>query len=84
MKQKRLVKYGNSNALVIDKPILQLLKIDETSELEISTDGESIILTPIKAGKKTIKKVSSDQRIQKIFEETIKKYDPVFKKLSKN
>ncbi len=82
--KKKLAKYGNSSALVIDKPILQLLNIDETTELEITTDGESIVITPIKVGKKAVKRVSQDPRMQKIFEDTIKKYDLVFKKLSKN
>lgn len=43
---KKLVKYGNSNALVLDKAILELLNIAEGSVLKISTDGKSIILTP--------------------------------------
>lgn len=43
---KKLVKYGNSNALVLDKAILELLNISEGSILKISTDGTSITLTP--------------------------------------
>lgn len=43
---KKLVKYGNSNALVLDKAILELLNIKEGSILKISTDGKSLILTP--------------------------------------
>lgn len=43
---KKLVKYGNSNALVLDKPILDLLNIQEGAILKIKTDGKSIILTP--------------------------------------
>lgn len=45
---KKLVKYGNSNALVLDKAILELLNIAEGSVLKISTDGKSLILTPQK------------------------------------
>lgn len=45
---KKLVKYGNSNALVIDKAILELLNISEGDVLKISTDGKSIFLTPQK------------------------------------
>ena len=33
---KNLTKHGNSWALIIDKPILDLLKIDPTAPLEIS------------------------------------------------
>lgn len=43
---KKLVRYGNSNALVLDKAILELLNIAEGSVVKISTDGRSIILTP--------------------------------------
>ncbi len=43
---KKLVKYGNSNALILDKAILELLEIEEGATIKIKTDGKSIILTP--------------------------------------
>jgi hypothetical protein len=43
---KNLVKHGNSWALVIDRPILELLKIDPESPLEITTDGRSMLIAP--------------------------------------
>ena len=43
---KRLTRHGNSLALVIDRPILDLLKIDTDTPLEISTDGKRLIVTP--------------------------------------
>lgn len=43
---KNLVKHGNSWALVIDRPILDLLKISPESPLEISTDGHSMTICP--------------------------------------
>lgn len=43
---KNLVKHGNSWALVIDRPILDLLKIDPERAVEITTDGESIRIAP--------------------------------------
>ena len=46
---KNLVKHGNSWALVIDRPILDLLKISPEAPLEITTDGRSVIVAP--AGK---------------------------------
>ncbi len=45
---KKLTKHGNSLALVIDKPILELLKIGSETPLEISTDGRSLIIAPSK------------------------------------
>jgi antitoxin MazE len=43
---KNLVKHGNSWALVIDRPILDLLKISPDAPLEITTDGRSVIIAP--------------------------------------
>ena len=43
---KKLVKYGNSNAIILDKAILELLDIEEGSVIKIKTDGKSIIITP--------------------------------------
>lgn len=44
---KKLVKHGNSRAIVIDKAILELLKIDNDTDLDLSTDGRSLVITPI-------------------------------------
>ena len=44
---KGFVKHGNSWAVVIDRPILDLLKIDPESQIELTTDGRSIQITPI-------------------------------------
>ena len=41
---KKLTKHGNSLALVIDRPILDLLRIDVDTPLEISTDGKHLIV----------------------------------------
>ncbi len=43
---KTLIKHGNSAALVIDKPIMDLLNITSDTPLEITTDGTNIILSP--------------------------------------
>ena len=44
--QKRLIKHGNSLALVIDKPILDMLQISADTPLEISTNGDQLLVTP--------------------------------------
>jgi antitoxin component of MazEF toxin-antitoxin module len=46
MLTKKLSRYGNSLALVIDRPILELLGIDERTTLEISTDGRALVIVP--------------------------------------
>jgi antitoxin component of MazEF toxin-antitoxin module len=45
---KKMVSHGNSAALIIDKPILELLNIDMDTLLEISTDGKNLIISPVK------------------------------------
>ena len=45
---KKLTKHGNSLALVIDRPILDLLKIDPETLLDVSTDGKQLIIAPSK------------------------------------
>ena len=45
---KKLTKHGNSLALVIDRPILDLLKIDAETALDVSTDGRQLIISPSK------------------------------------
>ena len=45
---KSLVKHGNSWALVIDKPILELLKLDPTQPVDLSTpDGTSLVIKAV-------------------------------------
>jgi antitoxin MazE len=48
---KRLTKHGNSLALVIEKPILELVGIDGETELEVSTDGKVLIVAPVRDAK---------------------------------
>jgi antitoxin component of MazEF toxin-antitoxin module len=45
---KSLTKHGNSYALVIDKPILELLRVSPDTPFEIMTDGQSLVLTPVR------------------------------------
>jgi len=47
MRIKRLTKHGNSLAIIIDKPILQMLNIEEDTELKIDTDGKRIVIAPV-------------------------------------
>lgn len=49
---KKLTKHGNSLALVIDRPILDLLKIDPETPLEVSTDGKQLIVAPARRSRR--------------------------------
>lgn len=44
---KRLTKHGNSLALVIDRPVLDLLNINAETALKIRTDGQCLTITPV-------------------------------------
>ncbi len=72
--RKRLSAVGNSYGLVIEKPILELLKIDRDTDLEMTTDGERLIIEPIRKGKKTLR--ASAEKI-------MKKHEATFRKLAK-
>lgn len=45
---KTLTKHGNSLALVIENPVLELLGADADTPFEISTDGQVLILALVK------------------------------------
>ncbi|HHV57397.1 MAG TPA: AbrB/MazE/SpoVT family DNA-binding domain-containing protein [Firmicutes bacterium] len=45
---KTLTAHGNSAALIIDKPILELLGITLDTPLKVSTDGKSLIISPLR------------------------------------
>jgi antitoxin component of MazEF toxin-antitoxin module len=44
---KHLTAHGNSAALVIDKPIMEILHIKMDTLLEITTDGRNLIISPV-------------------------------------
>lgn len=60
---KKLAKYGNSTTLVIDKAILELLNMDESSIVKLQTDGKSLIITPAAALDKDKVSYGSDEAL---------------------
>jgi antitoxin component of MazEF toxin-antitoxin module len=72
---KTLVKHGNSWALVIDRPILDLLKFDPEAPLEITTDGVSMTIAPV--GRNLHKAAVRDAR-----KKINARYGKAFKKLA--
>jgi hypothetical protein len=44
---KKLTKHGNSLALIFDRPLLDFLKIEVDTPLEIFTDGQVPIIAPV-------------------------------------
>ncbi|TVQ78453.1 MAG: AbrB/MazE/SpoVT family DNA-binding domain-containing protein [Bradymonadales bacterium] len=71
---KKLVKHGNSLALILDRPVLDLLHINEETSLDISTvDGKSLQITPI-----------SEAERQKQFSKALKKVNKKYKHTLQN
>lgn len=61
---KRLQAVGNSSGLIIDKPILELLRITPETELDISTDGERLIVTPIRSDQVRKRKLAVPRNVR--------------------
>jgi antitoxin MazE len=72
---KKMTKHGNSLALVIDRAVLDLLKIDGETPLDISTDGQVLIIAPVR-----------DQKQQEKFQTALaamnRRYGRALKKLA--
>lgn len=73
--EKKLTKHGNSLALVIDKPVLELLNIDADTTLSVTTDGRCLIIAPA-AGS------SRRKRFREAVSEGNRKYGKALKRLS--
>ena len=59
---KTLTKHGNSLALVIEKPVLELLGADAETPFDVTTDGQVLILSPVKdAGRRDAFKSALDK-----------------------
>ncbi|MCL4784496.1 MAG: hypothetical protein KJZ70_15790 [Bryobacterales bacterium] len=49
MTTRKLISVNANLALVIDSGVLQILDIDEETDLKLSTDGDCLVMTPIRA-----------------------------------
>ena len=72
---KKLTKHGNSWALIIDKPVLDLLNINSETPLEITTDGQLLLISPVKDDKRK-------SRFKLALEATNRKFGPGLKRLA--
>ena len=70
---KSLVKHGNSYALVIDKPVLELIQATPETEFEVVTDGQALVLMPIRDAKSDKKFKQSLEMVHKRFGRALKK-----------
>jgi antitoxin MazE len=72
---KKLTRTGNSLAVVLDKPLLDDLGLDENAEVEVSTNGQIIVITPKRSAVR-------DRRFRNAAEKISRKYAGLFKRLS--
>jgi antitoxin component of MazEF toxin-antitoxin module len=72
---KTLTKTGNSLALVLDRPLLEATGIDASTPLEISTDGDVIVISPQRSAKR-------NQKIRRVVDQLHERYAGVFRRLA--
>lgn len=70
---KNLTKHGNSWALVIDKPVLELLNIDPQMPLEITTDGQTLVVAPVRDARRRAKFEAALKKTNKKYRRTLKR-----------
>ena len=73
--KKHLTKTGNSYAVVIDRPILEASEIRPDTPLEISTDGDVIIISPVRDAIRT-------QKLREGMATINERYAAVFRRLA--
>lgn len=72
---KRLTPHGNSAALIIDKPVLDLLHITMDTPLEIATDGRNLIVSPVQSARR-------EQRFRSALEAVNRRHGKTLKALA--
>ena len=70
---KHLTTHGNSSALIIERAILELLKIGPDTPLEIATDGTNLIISPVKDVNREKKLRAALTKINRRHGKTLKK-----------
>lgn len=73
---KKLVRTGNSLAFILDKALLEATGIDADTPLEVSTDGQVIVLSPVRSAKRTAK-------LRKVMERAHQDFGGAFRRLAK-
>jgi antitoxin component of MazEF toxin-antitoxin module len=73
--RKKLTRTGNSLALVLDKQLLDRVGIDADTPIEVSTNGQVIVVSPVRDHRRTGK-------LKKIVTEAHQRYGGVFRRLA--
>ena len=73
---RTLIRYGDSYALIIERPLLDLMKIEVDTPLEITIDGQRLIITPASDPK------PREERFHAALDKTNARYGKALKKLA--
>lgn len=79
---KKLSRVGKSYSLIIDKNIMQLLDINPETELEVSIQGNSLLVTPSKKKETVSNQENHKEKIRNAFQQSLEQYAVVYKKLA--
>ncbi len=71
----QLTKHENSWAVVIEQPMIDLLNIEPETQLEITTDGKVLTITPVNT-------TTRRKRFEAALEETNREFGNVLRKLA--
>jgi antitoxin MazE len=71
---KTLSAIGDSLGIIIDKPILELLKIERDTPLEITTDGDTLTIRP--------QRQTRAERLMAVADDVMDEYEEAFKTLA--
>jgi antitoxin component of MazEF toxin-antitoxin module len=74
---KQLRKVGNSNALILDKPILELLGLEEDGQVQLTIQDGVLIVSP------AFPKVAKSEDMTKQLEYVMRKRAEVLKRLAR-
>ncbi len=72
---KTLQKHGNSMALVIEKPMMEAIGINEDTPLQITLSGNALVITPANVG-------VGRKRIEESLKKMRRRYGPMLKRLA--
>ena len=73
---KTLTKVGNSQALILDKTMLELIGVGERGEVELQVQGDTLLVRPAGSGARRA-------RLQEIGDEVMEQFSDAFVRLAK-
>jgi antitoxin component of MazEF toxin-antitoxin module len=75
MRIKHLSHVGNSSALIIERPLLEMLDINEQTPLKINIEGRKLIIEPLS-------EEEIERRFNKATDKVEKRFGKMFKRLA--